>query len=1255
MRNSGKKKNNNKKNEGARVFTRETFGLVLALFTLVALVMFVSRGAIFGAVGEAVSSFLLGVFGYGTFVVAALLVYASVALVSGKTIKAPVGAVVTASLFVLFAFCLAHTITAAVAGIPYEGYGTYLGDCFAAGEGGFASSTAGGALCGLIVYPVVRLTTAVGGYIIFSLFALAAAYFLYVGLRDGSASAPRARAARQRAADHRKEGSASASAGSYAGEASAAPVQPPQTADPYYPQDAAQPPQQPARARQPQQPSAPYYPQQPVQGMAQPAQDRHLYVGDDAFSFKTRRELRQESRREREERRAREEEEKLSPEERVHRLLYPDRPMPKFGGKQQPKRQAPAPGGSAAAQVPAQNSYIKNGIYDESSYFNNPTRGTISREQYSQNFSNTRSILEGHELSSPRSPIPQPVDPSLQQQPEPPQAEEAQPPQQPETFSQMFGDAPADPPKKILTDTSRPSAPAQPDVPVSTYQSDGNFYRREEQPDGFTPGNIDTHRPISSFLDGSFASDRGTDAGISSHDVQLSGADEEPGIDVSDFARRVGLGGAASRRTARPDPLFTQPEETARGRRTDNFPPRARLTEDFSREVFPPAEQEPPRGIFPAEAESSRGIFPAEQEPARGIFPPAEERGGLRGETAREERPFGRGQDRPAEERPFGRGQDLPAEEQPAAPQQAADGRLSRFPTEDGIIIGDRAARGAAPAPQEPPAAPEQSALQPVTPELDSAMFDDEPPMPSAVPGAVDALAASEAERGRRASARDRVQEEERRPRHVYPRYNPPPLSLLHDYSNARADDAAEVQQNKETIVETLYNLLRIETQVVRVTQGPSVTRYDIEIPANVQTSRVLGCDRELAMRLRAKDGVNIQTNYENGSISIEVPNKQRATVGLKEILLAPEFAKAKPGALMFGMGKDIEGRSVCGDISKMKHLLVAGATGSGKSVCLTALIISLLFKYSPEELRLILIDPKQTEFSVYEKLPHLMINEIISDPAKVIPVLNWAINEMERRYTLFRERTRQGTMVRDIDGYNASLTPDEEKLPKIVIIMDEVADLMAVAKKDVEDRVQRLTQKSRAAGIHLVLATQRPSTDVITGVIKANLPTRIACKVTQEVDSRTILDSSGAEKLLGKGDMLYKTDTMTFPRRLQGAWMDDAEVQEIVSYVKEHNEAYFDERVYDFINGERGGGFGGDGDDSVEAVYIEALKYVVSIGQASISMIQRRCSVGYPKAGKIIEWMENMGYISAFDGSKARKVLLTQEEFDNKYGDYGV
>ena len=227
--------------------------------------------------------------------------------------------------------------------------------------------------------------------------------------------------------------------------------------------------------------------------------------------------------------------------------------------------------------------------------------------------------------------------------------------------------------------------------------------------------------------------------------------------------------------------------------------------------------------------------------------------------------------------------------------------------------------------------------------------------------------------------------------------------------------------------------------------------------------------------------------------------------------------------------------------------------------------------------------------------------------------------------------------------------------LPKIVIIIDELADLMSVAKKDIEDRIQRLTQKSRAAGIHLVLATQRPSVNVITGVIKSNLPTRIALKVTQEVDSRTILDESGAENLLGQGDLLYRTASMTFPRRVQGAYVTNAEIQAVVDYVKEHNEAYFDDSVSDYINNERSGaGESGDDDDSVEPVYIDALRYVVSIGTASISMIQRKCSVGYPKAGKIIEWMENMGYISAFEGAKSRKVLLTQEEFDAKYGDYG-
>ena len=267
-------------------------------------------------------------------------------------------------------------------------------------------------------------------------------------------------------------------------------------------------------------------------------------------------------------------------------------------------------------------------------------------------------------------------------------------------------------------------------------------------------------------------------------------------------------------------------------------------------------------------------------------------------------------------------------------------------------------------------------------------------------------------------------------------------------------------------------------------------------------------------MRLHARDGVNMYANRESGAISIEVPNAKRATVGVRSVMNADDYVNAKPTALAFVMGKDVEGRDVCGDIVKMKHVLVAGSTGSGKSVCLNALLVSLICKYSPEDLRLILIDPKKVEFAVFDGLPHLMINEIIADAQKAVTALNWAIKEMERRYSLFEQKTRDGSLVHNIDDYNTKRTEDEDKLAKIVIVVDELADLMSVAKKDIEERIQRLAQKARAAGIHLVIATQRPSVDVITGVIKGNLPTRLAFRVIQEVDSRTILDESGAEKL---------------------------------------------------------------------------------------------------------------------------------------------
>ena len=492
--------------------------------------------------------------------------------------------------------------------------------------------------------------------------------------------------------------------------------------------------------------------------------------------------------------------------------------------------------------------------------------------------------------------------------------------------------------------------------------------------------------------------------------------------------------------------------------------------------------------------------------------------------------------------------------------------------------------------------------------------------------------------------------------RHIYKPYVHPDLSDLKDYPNTSGVTQEEIEQNSAVIVDTLAGF-RVDAEVIKVRVGATVTRYDIDIPKNIAVAQVIRRDAEIALRLHASDGVNIYSNSEAGAISIEVPNSVTSTVGLKSVMQSEKYLNGKPGSLMFAIGQDVEGRNVVGDIVKMTHLLVAGSTNSGKSICLDSMIVSLIYKYSPEDLRLILIDPKKSEFIVFDGLPHLMINEIISDAQKAVAAFNWAIKEMERRFTLFEKKTRSGTNVRDIDGYNNALTEDEEKLPKIVIVVDELADLMSVAKKDIEERIQRISQKARAAGIHLVLATQRPSVDVITGVIKSNLPTRMALRVISDVDSRTILDESGAQKLLGKGDMLFREAGMRNTMRVQGAFVHAQEMQAVVQDIKAHNEAYFDSSVADYINKTEGeadsSGGGGDADDAVDPQYIKALGIVVKLGQASISLIQRKCSVGYNHAGKIIEWMELMGYITPFDGkAKARNVLLSPEDFQAKYGD---
>lgn len=1163
MNNLGRGSENNQR-EKDRIFTRETAGIILVLFAAIALVVLITRDVVFGSVGFAISAFLLGTFGYCSYAVLAALVYAGIVLITGK--KPSVSGKIVGLCLLLFVFlvCLVHTITAAAIGIPYNGYGAYLSDCYSAGAFGaegnpWPAPTGGGAVFGLIVYPVAKLTTSIGGYIIFSLLIVGCAYLIYAS-RKGTLSLHRRKEKEKTEQERRLIDSAAGDTSSLYDLGYASP-------------QLAQPPQQ------------PQYPEQTVSYVPQAEnaannvdRSKRLYELGEEFDFKSKREMRQDRREEA--RRAQVQQAPVSPYAEGRSILYPDRGQDgenyswyneRFGGGSS----SPAPKRSSSSSNDAPySSYTSNRIFDKDSYFNNPNRRAISKEQYSDCFRGPSSYSEGHERTVPRTP---PVQP--EQQVSPPPAPEKREEPKATNYSDLYADGAesnitySERPRKIFTDISHSETPRE------------DFYRNDVSSE-FT---AQPAEPVQPSSDG--------------------------GQSASDIARRVGFGAAD-----RPEMRRTHDEVNKGGAGVSSVAQESPQSDSILGREENSAVSEERTGIGSAEQSNVSRFERGSAVNSSAGSSQRSERENTERDAAPESTRFSRG-----EEDRFSR---------------------SRAVSEPEEVSSDD---------QE-----EESGLRPIADNLESAvnLFDeeDEGPAESAVPEAMEGVRRSGREELARGRER-RVEEpaEEVRPKHIYAKYNPPPLDLLNDYASA-VMDPEEVEGNKHIIVETLKNL-KIDSEVVKVTRGPSVTRYDILVPGHIPLGRVLGCDKELALHLHAKDGVNIQTNYENGSISIEVPNKQRTKVGLRELLLSSDFINSKPGALMFGLGKDIEGRSVCGDIVKMKHLLVSGATGSGKTICLHAMILSLLYKYSPEDLRLIIIDPKQVDFIVYDKLPHLMVNEIFSnDIPKILNVLDWLIREMERRYTIFREKAKRGVPVREIDDYNNHLSADEEKLPKIVMIIDELADLMASAKKEIEDRIQRLTQKSRAAGIHLVLATQRPSVNVITGVIKTNLPTRIALKLTQEVDSRTILDESGAEKLLGNGDMLYRTDSMTFPCRLQGALVIAEEMHRVVSYVKEHNEAYFDDRVSDFINNEQGGagGAGGD-DDSVEPVYIDALRYVVQIKQASISMIQRRCSVGYPKAGKIIEWMENMGYISAFDGAKARKVLLTQEEFDAKYGDdYG-
>ncbi len=464
-----------------------------------------------------------------------------------------------------------------------------------------------------------------------------------------------------------------------------------------------------------------------------------------------------------------------------------------------------------------------------------------------------------------------------------------------------------------------------------------------------------------------------------------------------------------------------------------------------------------------------------------------------------------------------------------------------------------------------------------------------------------------------------------------------PSTDLLAKPKPSKADKPEDLRESAKKLVETLKSF-GVDAKILEVTRGPNITRYELQPSAGVKVSKIVNLADDIALNLAAT-GVRIEAPIPGkAAVGIEVPNKSAATVTLRELLETPEFRDFK-AKTAFAVGKDIAGQTLVGDLSKMPHLLIAGATGSGKSVCINTLIASLIFKASPDEVRLLMVDPKVVELKVYNGLPHLLI-PVVTDPRKAAGALNWAVTEMLRRYKLFSESN-----VRNLAGYNEYLVSEGEKtMETIIIIVDELADLMMAAPHEVEDAICRLAQMGRAAGIHLVIATQRPSVDVITGLIKANIPSRIAFAVASQIDSRTILDMMGAEKLLGKGDMLYLPYGASKPIRLQGAFISDKEVEDLVNFVKGDEEAEYDEEILEKLeHGEDGNDDDpGDSDDLLS----QAIEIVVESGQASVSMIQRRLKVGYSRAGRIVDQMEARGIIGPHEGSKPRQVLITKQQF---------
>ena len=507
------------------------------------------------------------------------------------------------------------------------------------------------------------------------------------------------------------------------------------------------------------------------------------------------------------------------------------------------------------------------------------------------------------------------------------------------------------------------------------------------------------------------------------------------------------------------------------------------------------------------------------------------------------------------------------------------------------------------------------------------------------------------------AAMNEQIDESQKAPAPVY---DYPPIDLLTQGKHASVAGAeTELRESSACLLDTLDSF-NIEAQIIGIVRGPSVTRFELTIPRGIKISRITALADDIALSLGAAN-VRIAPIPDKVAVGIEVPNKTVNTVFIRECIGSPAFANAK-SRLSFAVGKDITGKPVIGDIAKMPHMLIAGTTGSGKSVCINSMLISLLYKSTPEEVRLIMVDPKMVELGNYNGIPHLLI-PVVTDPKKAAGALNWAVGEMERRYKLFADH-----QVRNLVGYNDLMRSEKTKaeqtedghpeqyqvLPQIVIVIDELADLMMVAAKEVENSICRIAQKARAAGMHLVVATQRPSADVITGIMKANIPSRIAFAVASQIESRIILDTTGAEKLIGKGDMLYAPLGEGKPTRVQGCFISNEEIEAVIARIKETSTAEYSEEILEHIEqqaeqvGNNKGGSSGTNDpgDDEDELIEEAIEVIMDCRQASTSMLQRRLKLGYSRAARIIDQIEDRGIIGPSEGSKPRQILISREDW---------